>query len=149
MFFGKKLLGEKKKCEIACCCDATASSFDLVLYVFTVTIKVTVVCGTGLPGRILCEQSPWCQRKWWACSWLRSSPVSPFGLSESVLHRVRVMLSVLSLFPRFSQNLILFLCQIHHEITWGQIHNSKQKDIKNTACPTSWVKFCTMTLKIC
>jgi hypothetical protein len=24
----------------------------------------------GLPGRILCEQPPWCQRKLWACSWL-------------------------------------------------------------------------------
>jgi hypothetical protein len=29
----------------------------------------------GLPGRILCEQSPWCLRKWWACSWRCSSPV--------------------------------------------------------------------------
>jgi hypothetical protein len=27
----------------------------------------------GLPGRILCEQSPWCQRKLWACFWLCSS----------------------------------------------------------------------------
>jgi hypothetical protein len=32
----------------------------------------------GLPGRILCEQSPWYQRIWWAYSWLRSSPVEPF-----------------------------------------------------------------------
>jgi hypothetical protein len=35
----------------------------------------------GLPGRILCEQSPWCQRKLWSCSWLYSSPVSPFSVS--------------------------------------------------------------------
>jgi hypothetical protein len=34
----------------------------------------------GLPGRIICEQSPWYQRKWWACSWLDSSPVSPFSV---------------------------------------------------------------------
>jgi hypothetical protein len=27
----------------------------------------------GLPEGIICEQSPWCQRKWWACSWLCSS----------------------------------------------------------------------------
>jgi hypothetical protein len=33
----------------------------------------------GLPGRILCEQYPWCLRKWWACSWLCSSPVTPFS----------------------------------------------------------------------
>jgi hypothetical protein len=31
--------------------------------------------------RILCEQSPWCQRKWWACSWFCSSPVSPSSVS--------------------------------------------------------------------
>jgi hypothetical protein len=36
-----------------------------------------------LPGRILCEQSPWSQRGWWACSWLCSSPVSPFLVSVS------------------------------------------------------------------
>jgi hypothetical protein len=29
----------------------------------------------GLPGRILCEQSPRCQRKCWACPWTCSSPV--------------------------------------------------------------------------
>jgi hypothetical protein len=39
----------------------------------------------GLPGRILCEQYPWCQRKWWACSWLCSSPVSPFFQSRWAL----------------------------------------------------------------
>jgi hypothetical protein len=38
----------------------------------------------GLPGWILCEQSPWCQRKWWACSWLCPSPVSPFSVSVSL-----------------------------------------------------------------
>jgi hypothetical protein len=35
----------------------------------------------GLPEWILWEQSPWCQRKWWACSWLCSSTVSPFSVS--------------------------------------------------------------------
>jgi hypothetical protein len=38
----------------------------------------------GLPGRILCEQFPWCQRKRWACSWLHSSHVSPFSGSVSL-----------------------------------------------------------------
>jgi hypothetical protein len=32
----------------------------------------------GLPGRILCEHSPWCKRKWWLCSWLR---LGEFALS--------------------------------------------------------------------
>jgi hypothetical protein len=34
----------------------------------------------ALPGRILYEQSPWCQRKWWSCSWLCSSPVLPLSV---------------------------------------------------------------------
>jgi hypothetical protein len=33
----------------------------------------------------------------------------------------------------------LFLCLIHHEITSGQIHNSKQKDVKNQHIqPDAW-----------
>jgi hypothetical protein len=45
--------------------------------------NVTVVRGISLQARILCEQSPRCRRKCWACSWLFSSPVSPiFGLRE-------------------------------------------------------------------
>jgi hypothetical protein len=38
----------------------------------------------GLPGLIICEQSLWCQRKWWACSWLCSSPVSRLSVSVSL-----------------------------------------------------------------
>jgi hypothetical protein len=37
-----------------------------------------------LPGRILSEQSPWCQIKLWACSLLCSSPVLPFSFSVSL-----------------------------------------------------------------
>jgi hypothetical protein len=33
-----------------------------------------------LSERIICEHSPWCQRKWWA----RSSPVSSFSVSVSL-----------------------------------------------------------------
>jgi hypothetical protein len=33
-------------------------------------------------------------------------------------------------FPRFAQNLMLFLCRIHREIASGQIHDSKQKDVE-------------------
>jgi hypothetical protein len=38
----------------------------------------------GLPGRILFEQSFWCQIKWWACSWLCSSTVSQFSVSVNL-----------------------------------------------------------------
>jgi hypothetical protein len=45
----------------------------------------------GLPGWIISEQSPWCQRKRWAYSWLCSSPVSSFRWLWTF--RVRLMLS--------------------------------------------------------
>jgi hypothetical protein len=35
----------------------------------------------GLQGPALCEQYPWFKRKWLACSWLCSLPVSPFSVS--------------------------------------------------------------------
>jgi hypothetical protein len=35
-----------------------------------------------------------------------------------------------ALFPRFSQNLMLFLCQINREIASGQMHDPQQKDVK-------------------
>jgi hypothetical protein len=37
-----------------------------------------------LPGRIFCEQSPWCQRKLWALSWLCCLSVSLFLISVSL-----------------------------------------------------------------
>jgi hypothetical protein len=30
-----------------------------------------------------------------------------------------------ALFPRFAQNLMLFFCRIHHEMTSDQIHDSE------------------------
>jgi ABC-type dipeptide/oligopeptide/nickel transport system permease subunit len=59
-----------------------------------------------------------------------------FGLGEFGLSHWELMLSSLNaflinsrvsvaLFPRFAQNLMLFLCQIHHEITSGQIHSAE------------------------
>jgi hypothetical protein len=38
----------------------------------------------SLRRRIICEQSPWSQRKWLACSWLCPSLVSPFSISVSL-----------------------------------------------------------------
>jgi hypothetical protein len=87
----------------------------------------------GLPGWILCEQSPWCQRKWWACFWLFSSPVSPFSVSESfdfpcMAHTFfpeRLSNHCQGLRRSFSQNLLLILCRIHRDIASGQIQDSK------------------------
>jgi hypothetical protein len=91
--FGKKILYWKRKFETVCCRDATASSFvaKLCAKVFVHFHAVVVQCLSsmqnllfGLPGPILCEQSPLCQRKLWACSWFCSSSVSPFTVSLSL-----------------------------------------------------------------
>jgi hypothetical protein len=83
----------KRKCETVRCRDATASFFvakvwgEVFAHFHTVTLKHQNSMQNwlfDLPGQILCEQSPWCQRKWWACSWLCSSPVSPFSVSVSL-----------------------------------------------------------------
>jgi hypothetical protein len=58
------------------------------------------------------------------------------SVSVSLDFRVRLMLSstntcliisrvLVSLSPRFAENLTLFLCQIRREIASGQIHDSK------------------------
>jgi hypothetical protein len=87
----------------------------------------------GLPGRILSDMKE------------NDEHVLDFGLHLSRLfrfRRVRLMLSYLNaclitvrvsvaLFPRSAQNLMLFLCQIHRVIASGQIHDSKQKVVKD------------------
>jgi hypothetical protein len=59
------------------CCDATASSFvakvqGRVFANFRAIKRHSYMTNWlfGLPGRILYEHSPWCQRKCWSCSWL-------------------------------------------------------------------------------
>jgi hypothetical protein len=109
------------------------------------------------------EQSPWCQRKWWACSWLCTSPVSPTSVClNRACHsdaRVRLMLSTpnaclifarvsFPLFPIFAQNLMLFFGVIHCKIASGQLQDMKLKDVKKSAHSPSCVKFCVLTPKI-
>jgi hypothetical protein len=52
-------------------------------------------------------------------------------------------------FPRFTQNLMLFLCRIRRKIASGQIHDYKYRDVKKSARPPSCVKFCILKHKIC
>jgi hypothetical protein len=62
-------------------------------------------------------------------------------------------------FPRFAQNLMLFLYRIHGEIAscqihvWsrvsGMIHDFKRKELKKSVLPPSCVKFCILKPKIC
>jgi hypothetical protein len=85
--FLSKIPRWKSKCETVRCCDETASSFDAKVWgeVFAHFHAVSVKCHSNMrnwlfemPGWITLEQSPRCQRKWWACSWLCSSPVLLF-----------------------------------------------------------------------
>jgi hypothetical protein len=81
----------KRKCENVRYHDAMASSFVAKVWDSLHTFHIaTVKCHSsmwnwlfGLPERVLCEPSPWCQRKRWACSWLCSSPVLHFSVSVS------------------------------------------------------------------
>jgi hypothetical protein len=120
------------------CYDATASSFvakvldEVFAHFHAVTVKRHSSMRKwlfGLPGWMLYEQSPWCQRKLWACSWLCSSPVLPFFffclsefgrsvygscyLLQMLANHARVSIA---LFPTFEQNLMLFLRQLHRKI---------------------------------
>jgi hypothetical protein len=83
----------ERKCEMVLCRDVTSSSFVTKVWgeVFAHFLAVAVEgqgCMRnwlfGLPGRIRCEQSPWCQRKCWACSWLLPSLVLRFLVSVSL-----------------------------------------------------------------
>jgi hypothetical protein len=91
VIFGKKISWWKMKCETERCNVATARSFVAkvrcevfahfqAFQAFSSSMQNWLF---GLLGRLLCEQSTWCQRKLWVCSWLWSSPVSPFSYSMS------------------------------------------------------------------
>jgi hypothetical protein len=53
----------------------------------------------GLPGQILCEQSPWCQRILWAYTWLCYSPVSALTVSVSLDFYVGRIVRVITINP--------------------------------------------------
>jgi hypothetical protein len=117
----------------------------------------------GLPGRILCEQSPWSQRKWWACSWRFSSPVSPFSVSESSGFPCTVLTFSLE---RSSNHCQGFRCTFSEICTKPDAHSllflsnlSRNrirpeawlytKGRKKLAHQTSCVKFVSLSPKIC
>jgi hypothetical protein len=90
--FGQEFAGEMGSVRLHCC-DARANSFvtkvqgEVFAHFHAVTIKHDSSMWNWLfrlPGRILFEQSPWCQRMWQVCSWIWSSPSSPFLVSVSL-----------------------------------------------------------------
>jgi hypothetical protein len=77
--FWSKIPWWKRKFETVRCRDATASLFStkvrgkVFAHFHAVTIKRHSSLQNwlfGLSRQILCEQSSWCEWKWWACSWL-------------------------------------------------------------------------------
>jgi hypothetical protein len=103
----------------------------------------------GLQGLILFEQSPWCQRIWWECSWFYSSPVSLFSVSVSLAFPCTAhafFIECLSnhcqglcrTFAEFAQNLMHTRCRIHCEIAPDQIHDSKQNDLNYRHHLAAW-----------
>jgi hypothetical protein len=113
----------------------------------------------GLPERILCEQPPWCQRKWQACSSLCSSPVSPFPVSMSLDFPCTAHASFPERLSNHRQGLRRTFSEIFTNSDavpfWGSSRNRIRPDTrlqikgrKKSARPTSCVKFCTPTPKI-
>jgi hypothetical protein len=89
-----------------------------------------------LPGIILCDQSPWRERKLWDCFDFALHFSRSFRSRWVSTFRVRLMHSYpnpclinarvsVPLFPRFEQNLMHTCCQIHREIAAGQMNDSK------------------------
>jgi hypothetical protein len=141
--FGKKFPGEKGS-EMVHCHNAIASSLvtkvwgEVLAHFHAVAIK----CHSskqnwlfGLSGRTLCEQSDVKEhdehtpdfalnpshlfRFWWVWTFR-----AQLMLSSPNACLITVSASV-ALFPRFVQNLVLFLWWSHHEIGSGQMHGSK------------------------
>jgi hypothetical protein len=113
----------------------------------------------GLPGRILCEQSP-CQIKWWACSWLCSSPVSPYSVSVSLdfqctahaFYPERLSNHCQGLRLTFYEICIKFDAHSQSDLSRNSIMPDTRLQIKGSkkvARPPRSLKFCTLTPNIC
>jgi hypothetical protein len=169
-YFWSKIPWWKRRCETVHCRDATASSFVAKVQgkVFTHFHAVTVKCHSSiwkwlfdLWEWILYEQPPWCQRKWWVCSWLCSLPASCFLVSVSSDFSIQTPVYGSCFLPQ-----MLVIAKIYHffrictrldapwlsDPSWNCIRPDIQLHIKGhkkSACPPSCMKFCTLTPKIC
>jgi hypothetical protein len=100
------------------------------------------------------------KEKWWVCSWLWSSPVSPFSISATL----DLPYTVHTFFPERLSNDCQGLRRTFSEIclkfdpvflsnrSWNRIKPDKRLQIKgrkNSSRPPNCVKFCTLTPKIC
>jgi hypothetical protein len=115
----------KRKGETVNCCDETVSYFvtkvrgEVLAHFHAVAVKRHSSRWNllfSLPGRILCEQSLWCQRKWWGCSWLCSSPVSPFSVCLEPSMSFKHSCTAHAVIPKCLSNHCQGLCRILSEI---------------------------------
>jgi hypothetical protein len=90
----------------------------------------------GLPGRILYEQSPCCQRKWWTCSWLCSSLVSTF----SVLVSLNVPFMAHAFFPGRLSNHCHVLHRTFSEICTKFVAVPLSDPSRNRIRPDIWLQ---------
>jgi hypothetical protein len=149
LFFGKKFPWGDTKQEMVC----HLIQQPVVLlprprvdssHIFAVTLKDRSMHNWlfVLSGRILCEQSTWCQREWWSCSWLCSSSVSPllvslsldFSIETSVhgsyfLSWTLVQFFFSKVYTKFDAHSLL-IHLIHCYSASGHIQDSKQRDVK-------------------
>jgi hypothetical protein len=118
----------------------------------------------GLPGWNICEQSPWCQRKLWACSWLCSSPISPISACPELSMSFKHQHMAHAFFPENLYNHSQGLCSTSSEICIKLDAHSLPDPSRNRIRPDirlqlkgckklvrspSSMKFCTLTPKIC
>jgi hypothetical protein len=146
----------KRKCETVRRCDATATSFvvevrDEVFADFHAVImkRHSNMRNSlfALPGWILCEQSPWWQRKWWACSWLFSWPVSRFSVSVSLCFPCTVHASFIVRLSNLCQGLRRTCSEIWKIIDAVPLPDPWRNRIRPDTRPSS-VKFCALTPQI-
>jgi hypothetical protein len=164
--FWSKIPWWEKKCETVCCHEATASSFitkvwvELFAHFHAVAVKWHSSMRNllfGLPGRILYEQSSWCQRKWWASSCLALQLSRLFFLS--VMNRafhsntcVQLIFSSPNILSQYSTICTKFDAVPLLDPSQNHIRPDtrlQMKACKKSAGPPSYVKFCTLTPKTC
>jgi hypothetical protein len=84
----------------------------------------------GLPGWIICEQSPLWQRKLWSCSWLCSLPISPFLVSVSLGYRCTALAFFTERLPNYFQDFRLTFSEIYTKFDAVPLSDSPRNRIR-------------------
>jgi hypothetical protein len=150
-------------CEAVRCRDTTARSFvakvrwEVFAHFHAFTIKRRSCMRdrlSGLPRWILSEQSPRCQRKWLACSWLCFVSLGEFGLPalcSCLLPRALVwsLPRSTALSSRFAQNLMMLLCFVELIAKFHQFLGHT-KNMQFLHCRAEMITvYCSSNMKLC